>query len=125
MRALNPNYPINIANLLILAAFAVRDVLLLRSLFLAGSVFALGFYYLQSPPLWDAIGWTVVYCVIHAYCIVRIIMERRPVVLTPDEETLYRLAFRSLDKQKFARSQAWDDGEMRKRVRSYPKRASG
>ena len=43
----------------ILAAFAVRDVLLLRSLFLAGSVFAIGYYYFQSPPLWTAIAWTV------------------------------------------------------------------
>jgi hypothetical protein len=103
MHRINPDYLINIANLILLAAFAVRDVLLLRSLFLVGSVIALGFYYLQSPPLWSAIGWTVVYCVIHAYWIVRIMMERRPVVLTPDEEALYRLAFRSLDRRKFAR----------------------
>jgi hypothetical protein len=103
MHPFNPNYLINIANLIILAAFAVRDVLLLRSLFLAGSVVAIGFYYLQSPPLWDALAWTVLYCIIHAYWIVRIIMERRPVVLTPDEETLHRLAFRSLSRQKFAR----------------------
>ena len=53
--------------------------------------------------LWTAIAWTVLYCVIHAYWIVRILMERRPVVLTPDEETLHRLAFGSLDRRKFAR----------------------
>jgi hypothetical protein len=103
MRALDPNYLINIANLLILVAFAVRDVLLLRFLFLAGSVFAIGYYYLQSPPLWVAIAWTVLYCAIHAFWIVRIAMERRPVTLTPDEETLHRLGFRSLDRRKFAR----------------------
>jgi hypothetical protein len=103
MPTLNPNYLINIANLLLLAAFAVRDVLLLRTLFLAGSIFAIGYYYLQSPPLWVAIAWTVLYCAIHGYWVVRIMMERRPVVLTPDEETLYRLAFRSLDRRKFAR----------------------
>jgi hypothetical protein len=66
MHALGPNYLINIANLLILAAFAVRDVLLLRSLFLAGSAFAIGYYYFQSPPLWTAIAWTILYSVIHA-----------------------------------------------------------
>lgn len=114
MHAPGPNYLINIANLLILAAFAVRDVLLLRSLFLAGSGFAIGYYYFQSPPLWTAIAWTVVYCVIHAYWIVRIMMERRPVKLTPDEETLYRLAFRSIDRRKFARLAGlgrWQDAE--------------
>jgi len=100
--------------LLILAAFAVRDVLLLRSLFLAGSAFAIVYYYFQSPPLWTAIAWTVLYCLIHAYWIVRILMERRPVVLTPDEETLYRLSFRSLDRRKFARLAGmgrWRDAE--------------
>jgi hypothetical protein len=114
MHAINPNYLINIANLLILAAFAVRDVLLLRSLFLAGSIFALGYYYVQSPPLWTAIAWTLVYCVIHAYWIIRIMRERRPVTLTPDEETLYRLAFRSLDRRKFSRLAGlgrWRDAE--------------
>jgi hypothetical protein len=114
MRAINPNYLINIANLIILAAFAVRDVLLLRSLFLAGSIVALGYYYLQSPPLWAAIAWTVLYSVIHAYWIVRILTERRPVVLTPDEETLYRLVFRSIDRKKFARLAGlgrWRDAE--------------
>jgi hypothetical protein len=114
MHAFNPNYLINIANLLILAAFAVRDVLLLRTFFLAGSAFAIGYYYFQSPPLWTAIAWTVLYCVIHAYWIVRIMMERRPVVLTPDEETLYRLAFRSIGKRKFARLAGlgrWRDAE--------------
>jgi CRP-like cAMP-binding protein len=103
MHALNPNYLINIANLLILVSFSVRDVLLLRILFLTGSVFAIGYYFLQSPPQWDPIAWTVLYCAIHGYWIVRILMERRPVELTPDEETLYRLAFSSLDRRKFAR----------------------
>jgi hypothetical protein len=98
-----PNYLIDIANLLILAAFAVRDVLLLRSLFLAGSILAVVYYYFQSPPLWAEIAWTVLYCGIHGYWIVRIVLERRPVTLTPDEDTLYRLAFKSLRKTKFAR----------------------
>lgn len=110
----DPDYLIHIANVLLLVAFAVRDVLLLRCLFVAGSFFALGFYYYQSPPLWSAIAWTALYIVIHAYWIVRIILERRPIVLTPDEETLYRLAFGSLDRRKFARLAGlgeWRDAE--------------
>lgn len=110
----DPDYLIHIANVLLLVAFAVRDVLLLRCLFVAGSLFALGFYYYQSPPLWGAIAWTALYIVIHAYWIVRIIFERRPIVLTPDEENLYRLAFGSLDQRKFARLVGlgeWRDAE--------------
>lgn len=103
MNLFDPDYLIHTANVLLLVAFAVRDVLLLRSLFVAGSFFALGFYYYQAPPLWSAIAWTALYIVIHAFWIVRILLERRPIVLTPDEETLYRLAFGSLDRRKFAR----------------------
>ena len=92
----------------------MRGVLLLRSLFVVGSLLALGFYYCQSPPLWSAITWTVLYIVIHSYWIVRIMLERRPVVLTPDEEALYRLAFGSLDRRKFVRLAGlgqWRDAE--------------
>jgi hypothetical protein len=73
---------------------------LLRVFFVAGSVAALGYYYYQSPPLWEAIGWTALYILIHAYWIWRILMERRPVVLSPDEERLYRLVFGSIDRHK-------------------------
>ncbi len=114
MNLFDPDYLIHAANVLLLVAFAVRDVLLLRCLFVAGSFFALGFYYYQSPPLWSAIAWTALYIVIHAYWIVRIILDRRPIVLTPDEETLYRLGFGSLDRRKFARLAGlgeWRDAE--------------
>ena len=99
----NPNYLIHVANVLLLGAFAVRDVLLLRTLFLVGSFFAIGYYYLQTPPLWDALAWTVLYCLIHGYWIVRIWLERRPVNLTPDEQALYQLCFGLIDERKFAR----------------------
>ena len=74
--------------------------LLLRIFFVAGSVAALGYYYYQSPPLWEAIAWTAVYILIHSYWIWRILLERRPVILSPEEEKLYRLVFRSIDRRK-------------------------
>ena len=61
---------------------------------------ALGFYYYHSPPLWEAIAWTAVYILIHSYWIWRILLERRPVILSPEEEKLYRLVFRSIDRRK-------------------------
>ncbi len=98
----DPNYLIHVANVILLIAFAVRDVLLLRIFFVVGSLAALGYYYYQTPPLWAAIGWTAVYILIHAFWIWRILLERRPVVLSPEEEKLYRLVFRALDRRKFA-----------------------
>jgi hypothetical protein len=50
MHIFNPDYLIDIANVLILVAFIVRDVLLLRLLFLVGSVFAIGFYFCSHRP---------------------------------------------------------------------------
>jgi hypothetical protein len=96
------DYLLHIANLILLIAFAVRDVLFLRILFVIGSIFALGFYFQQVPPLWSAVGWTALYIGIHAYWISRILLERRPVQLSADEEALYRLSFSSIDKRKFA-----------------------
>ena len=93
MENIAADYLIHIANLLLLIAFAVRDVLLLRSLFVAGSIFAIGFYLQQEPPLWSAIGWTVLYIGIHGYWIWRILRERRPVILSPDEKALFQFGF--------------------------------
>ncbi len=100
--------------MILLFAFAVRDVLLLRILFVAGSFAALGFYFYQSPPLWSAIGWTGVYIGIHTYWIVRICFERRPVILTPEEEKLFKLTFSKIDRRKFLTLVSigrWKDGE--------------
>lgn len=102
MEKIATDYLIHVANILFMVGFAVRDVLLLRIIFVTGSFFAVGFYLQQSPPLLSSVGWSVVYVSIHAYWILRILRERRPVVLRPEEETLYQLVFGSLKKQKFA-----------------------
>lgn len=102
METIASDYLIHIANLILLVAFAVRDVLFLRILFVVGSLFALGFYYQQNPPLWSAIGWTVLYIGIHTFWVCRILLERRPVELSADETALFNLAFASIDKRKFA-----------------------
>lgn len=108
------DYLIHIANVILLAAFVVRDILLLRILFVTGSFFALGFYFLLSPPLWSAIGWTSLYILIHAFWIWRILLERRPVVLNAEEQRLHDLVFDTLDPRKFATLVSlgeWRDGK--------------
>ncbi len=92
---------------------------LLRVLFVSGSIFAIGFYFQQEPPLWSAIGWTVLYVGIHGYWIWRILRERRPVVLNPDEKALFQLRFNSLDERKFALLVGlgvWRDGQPGEKV---------
>ena len=119
MERLAADYLIHIANILFMVGFAVRDVLLLRIIFVSGSFFAAGFYLQQDPPLLSSMGWTIIYVSIHAYWIWRILRERRPVVLRPEEETLYQLVFSSLKKQKFvllSNMGEWHDGQPGERI---------
>jgi Popeye protein conserved region len=93
---LNPLIWINAANVLYLASYSVRDILWLRILTVIGALLLIPYYLLQPAPLMAAIGWSTVFIAINAYWIVRLIVERRPVHLTPDEERLRKLSFPSL-----------------------------
>jgi CRP-like cAMP-binding protein len=51
---------------------------------------------MQPVPLKDPIIWSLVFIAINIYWIVRLMIERRPVHFTPDEERLRQLSFPSL-----------------------------
>jgi len=105
---------IHVANIFFLLSFAVRDVFLLRILFILGSINAMGFYYFQPVPLWGSMGWSTVYICLHTYWIIIIILERRSIDLTPDEAMLHKLALGSLNLSKFITLVSlghWRDGK--------------
>jgi CRP-like cAMP-binding protein len=52
------------------------------------------FGYLDQP-MWEPIIWNLLFIVINAYWVVKILLERRPPRLTPDERKLYDFTFRS------------------------------
>jgi len=87
---------VHLANVLFLVSYSVRDVLWLRAASVAGGALLLVYFVLQSPPLWAAIGWNLVFATLHLWHIGRLVNERRPVHLTPDEARVFTLAFRSL-----------------------------
>jgi hypothetical protein len=93
---LNPLVWINAANVLYLASYSVRDILWLRILTVVGALLLIPYYLLQPSPQTAAIAWSTVFIAINAYWIVRLILERRPVHLTPDEARLRKLSFPSL-----------------------------
>ena len=70
-------------------------------------------YFLYQPSiLWPPILWAGVFTIINLYQIWRIYMERRPVTLSPDEQTLYDLGFHSLAPRDFVALVmvgAWND----------------
>jgi CRP-like cAMP-binding protein len=59
------------------------------------------YFLFQREILWPPVLWAGVFTAINLYQIARIYMERRPVVLSPDEQRLYDLGFRSLRPREF------------------------
>ena len=100
MNSFNPNYFIHAANVLLLVAYSVRDILWLRLFAVAASLIAMPFYVLQPAPLWAPLSWSAVFAAINLFQSWRLFMERRPVKLTPEEEDVRRLALGDLPARK-------------------------
>lgn len=94
---------VHAANLLYLFAFMVRDILWLRVLTVVGSFCLIAYFYFQPVPLITPIYWNIVFTALNAYWIVRLLLERRPVRLTPDEEVLCELVFRTMTPREMMR----------------------
>jgi Popeye-like protein len=100
MNFFSPNYFIHAANVLLLVAYSVRDILWLRLFAVGASFISIPYFVLQPTPLWAPLSWSVVFAAINLLQSWRLFMERRPVKLTPEEEEIRRLAFRDLPPRK-------------------------
>jgi len=97
---LHLDYFIHAANILLLAAYSVRDILWLRLFAVASSLIAMPYFLFQPTPLWAAFGWSVLFAGINIFQSWRLFLERRPIRLTPEEEVVRRLAFPDLPARK-------------------------
>jgi hypothetical protein len=95
-----PSYFLHAANILLLVAYSVRDIVWLRLLAAAASLIALPYFVLQPEPLWEPIIWSSVFAAINSFQTWRLFVERRPVKLTPEEEEIHRLVFPDLPPRK-------------------------
>lgn len=100
MGLFNPSYFLHAANILLLVAYSVRDILWLRLFAVAASVIALSYFILQPEPLWELIIWSSVFAALNSFQSWRLFVERRPVKLTPEEEEIRRLVFPDLPSRK-------------------------
>jgi hypothetical protein len=100
MNNFSPNYFIHAANVLLLVAYSVRDILWLRLFAVGASLISIPYFLLQSTTLWAPLSWSVVFAAINLLQSWRLFIERRPVKLTPDEEHIRRLVFRDLRPRK-------------------------
>jgi hypothetical protein len=100
MNSFNPNYFIHAANVLLLVAYSVRDILWLRLFAVAASLISIPYFVLQPTMLWAPLSWSVVFAAINLLQSWRLFIERRPVKLTPEEEEIRQLVFRDLPPRK-------------------------
>jgi Popeye-like protein len=104
----------NLANLIFVSAYWVKDILWLRLLAIVGSLVVIPYYLLQTDPLWTPMMWSCVFISIHATRAWGIMKERRPVAFTSDEQLLYDKTFSALSPRQFKRLLAigeWQDLE--------------
>src|SRR6201998_110095 len=95
------NFFLNLANVIFVIGYSVRDILWLRLLAAGSSLIALPYFFLQPTPLRTPILWSILFAGINLYQSWRLYLERRPVKLTPEEEQVRRLAFPDLPPRKF------------------------
>jgi Popeye protein conserved region len=103
MSLFDPSYFLHAANILLLVAYSVRDILWLRIFAVASSLIAMPYFLRQPKPLWEAIIWSSVFATINAFQSWRLFVERRPVKLTSEEEDVRRLVFGALPPRKVLR----------------------
>ena len=89
---------LHLANVLYLLSFLRRDMLWLRALTCGGLVLGIVFFSCQPTPLYGPTAWHVVFLIINAVQIVRLVRERRAFELTPEQENVAAAAFRGLSR---------------------------
>jgi uncharacterized cupin superfamily protein len=97
---MSANLFIHAANVLLLLAYSVKDILWLRLFAVASALIAIPYFVLQPTPQWAPIVWSVLFAGINSFQSWRLYLERRPVKLTAEEEEVRRLAFPDLPLRK-------------------------
>jgi len=103
MFAFESGWLIHIGAGLALLAFTVRDELKLRALIIASTFVYIAYYYfVPSPPLWDAIATSILMVAVNGVVLGQIVLERTTLRLEPDEKALFD-AFETLSPGQFRR----------------------
>jgi hypothetical protein len=119
MNAHFAEYLVHFSNILMLVSYSVRDILWLRWFAVAAALTNIPYFLLQRDVLWPPVLWALVFTTINLFQIARIYLERRPVVLSDDEQRLYDMGFRSLRPREFVSLTLvgeWKDGVAGNRI---------
>ena len=84
---------IHTANALYLLSYLMRDILWLRVFTVIAALCLVLFFLTQPEPLLAAVFWNLVFVALNIYWIIRLLAERRPVAMNPEEARLHATAF--------------------------------
>ena len=113
------DFLIDLSSLFTVASFSVRGILPLRLLAVVSQLLVIPYFIIQPTPLWTPVGWNALFMAINLYHITRILLERWPVSLAPDEQRLYELAFSTFTPREFLkllRLGEWKNGRQGERI---------
>ena len=94
---------LHIANVFLLISFSAKSMLRLRALNIVAGAFFIAWALTFPEPLWASIAWNVLFSMVNVWRIWLAILERRPPVLSAEEQQLYRRAFEALEPRSFRR----------------------
>ena len=95
---------VHIANVLYLASYLVKDIFLLRLLTIVAMFVFLPYYFFQgNDPLWEPIIWTVIFTGVNVFQLIKLFLERRPVVISAEDQRIYNLSFTNFTIRQFAK----------------------
>jgi hypothetical protein len=96
-----------LGNLLFAVSYAVKEMLPLRVLSVCAGLAATPYFVFRDEPLWSAVLWQAVYMSINGVHIVRLLLDRRPVDMTPEQERVHFRVFPTLRPREFLRLMDW------------------
>src|SRR6266513_2463080 len=88
----------HLASLLTMAAYLLKDILWLRLLTILSCFAGIAFnYFVPATPLWQVIGWNILFAVINIVQVAIIIKQRSGVRFTEEEKELHATRFKNLE----------------------------
>ena len=86
----------HIASLLTMAAYLLKDILWLRAITILSCFAGIAFnYFVPATPLWQVIGWNVLFAIINIVQVAIIIKQRADVHFTEEEKELHETLFKN------------------------------
>ena len=104
---------IHVANIFLLISFSAKSMLLLRGLNIVAGACFITYFLLPEEPLWASLAWNILFALVNLWRIWIAILERRPPVLTDEEQLLYQRVFSELTPQAYRKlldQGQWENG---------------